>query len=66
MQFGVVDVLPGQPQARNFKKDLLTGVATSTAYTLVILALVQLKILDLSALIPDLSSIDLSALLPSA
>ena len=65
MQFGMVDVLPGQPQARNFKKDLLMSVATSTAYTLVILALVQFKILDLSALIPDLRSIGLSALLPS-
>ncbi|HEY9627076.1 MAG TPA: hypothetical protein V6C84_07225 [Coleofasciculaceae cyanobacterium] len=46
MQFGVMDVLQEQSQERNLKKELLTGVVTSTAYTLIILGLVQLKVLD--------------------
>ncbi|QDL10187.1 hypothetical protein DP113_21780 [Brasilonema octagenarum UFV-E1] len=46
MQFGAMDVLPNQAKERNLKKELLTGLVSSTLYTLVILALVQLKILD--------------------
>jgi hypothetical protein len=46
MQVGAGDVFGGQPKERNFKKELLTGLASSTAYTLVILALIQFKILD--------------------
>lgn len=54
MQFGAIDVLD---KARNFKKDLWTGFVTSTVYTLAILALVQFKVLDLAALLPDLGAI---------
>jgi hypothetical protein len=46
MQFGAMDVLTNQSKERNLKKELLTGLVSSTLYTLVILALVQLKILD--------------------
>ncbi|MDZ4876554.1 MAG: hypothetical protein CLLPBCKN_005989 [Chroococcidiopsis cubana SAG 39.79] len=46
MQAGAMDVLQGQPKERNLKKELSMGIASSTAYTLVILALIQLKILD--------------------
>jgi len=46
MQAGVMDVFQDRSQERNFKKELLMGIATSTVYTLVILALLQLKILD--------------------
>ena len=46
MQAGAMDVLQGQPKERNVKKELLTGIASSTVYTLLILALIQLKILD--------------------
>lgn len=52
MQVGVVDVLPNQPQERNLKKDILMGLASSTVYTLVIVALIQLKILDTPNLFP--------------
>lgn len=62
MQFGVVDVLQGQaaaePKERNFKKDLISGIVTSTVYTLVILGLVQLKILDM----PNLFGSDATSL----
>lgn len=46
MQLGAVDMFQGQPKERNLKKELLTGVVTSMVYTLIIVALVQLKILD--------------------
>ncbi|KAB8335655.1 hypothetical protein SD80_005025 [Scytonema tolypothrichoides VB-61278] len=46
MQFGAMDILPNQAKERNLKKELLTGLVSSTLYTLVILALVQLKVLD--------------------
>jgi hypothetical protein len=50
MQVGAVDVLQGQPKERNLKKELLTGLVSSTVYSLVILALVQFKILQLPVL----------------
>jgi hypothetical protein len=46
MQFGTVDIFQKQPEERNLKKELLTGVVSSTIYTIAILALIQLKILD--------------------
>ena len=52
MQFGSVDVFQGQPKERNLKKELLTGLVSSTAYTVVILALMQFKILETTALFP--------------
>lgn len=50
MQFGVVDVFQGQTQEHNLKKELITGVITSTLYTLLILALVHFHVLELPAL----------------
>jgi Zn-dependent protease with chaperone function len=46
MQAGAMDVFQNQPKERNLKKELLTGFISSTVYTLAILALIQLKILD--------------------
>jgi len=63
MQFGAADMLQEQPKEQNLKKELLMGIASSTVYTLAILALMQLKILDAPALLSDLSSLDFSSLL---
>ncbi|AKG24430.1 hypothetical protein IJ00_04205 [Calothrix sp. 336/3] len=52
MQAGVMDVLPNQSQERSLKKELLTGFASSTAYTLVILALIHFKVLATPNLFP--------------
>jgi hypothetical protein len=52
MQAGVIDVFQNQPQERDLKKELLMGLASSTAYTLIILALIQFKILDTPNLFP--------------
>ncbi|HEY9751065.1 MAG TPA: hypothetical protein V6C63_20445 [Allocoleopsis sp.] len=62
MQFGAADMLQ-QPKEQNLQKELFIGVASSTVYTLVILALMQLKILDAPALLSDLRSLDFSSLL---
>lgn len=56
MQVGTIDVFQGQSKERNLKKELLMGLVSSTIYTLAILALIQLKILDapvLSVLFPN-------------
>jgi hypothetical protein len=69
MQFGAVDALQNQDKPRNLKKELLMGVVSSTVYTLVILVLVQLKILDISALLPDSllsNGLNLGVLLPGS
>jgi len=52
MQVGAVDVFQEQAKERNLKKELLTGLVSSTVYSLVIFALVQFNILPT----PDLFS----------
>ncbi|MBW4684525.1 MAG: hypothetical protein KME40_05365 [Komarekiella atlantica HA4396-MV6] len=46
MQAGAIDIFQKQPQERNLKKELFTGLISSTAYTFLILALIQFKIID--------------------
>ncbi len=53
MQWGLGDMVQGQGQRRQPTRDLLMGLATSTLYTVVIVAVVQLKWLDLSAILPS-------------
>ena len=67
MQFGAIDVLKQATQAeadstqpRSLKKELLMGIVTSTVYTLIVLALVQLKILDAPNLFGSESTLSLS------
>ena len=52
MQLGAGDVLRQQDQPRNLGKELLIGIAASSVYTVVILAIVHLKIVDISAFMP--------------
>ena len=46
MQVGAVEVFQSETK-RNFKKDLLFGVVSSTVFTLIAVLLVQFKVLDL-------------------
>jgi hypothetical protein len=46
MQFGSKDIFQKEPQEHNLKKELFTGLISSTVYTLLIMLLIQLKILD--------------------
>jgi hypothetical protein len=57
MQAGAMDVLPKrsrdrQTPDRSIKKEILTGLASSTAYTLLILTLIHFKILETPNLFP--------------
>jgi hypothetical protein len=46
MQFGSKDIFQKEPQEHNLKKELFTGLISSTVYTLLIMLLIQLKIID--------------------
>ncbi len=46
MQAGLLDVVQKEAQERNVKKELLIGVVSSTVYTIAIVLLLQLKILE--------------------
>jgi len=46
MQLGSVDFFQNEPKERNLKKELFTGLVSSTVFTLVIILLIQFKILD--------------------
>ncbi|MGH1395066.1 MAG: hypothetical protein ACRAVC_13715 [Trichormus sp.] len=50
MQAGAIDMWQKPTQERNLKKELLTGLLSSTAYTFLIVVLIQLKILDTPSL----------------
>ncbi|AFY31817.1 hypothetical protein [Calothrix sp. PCC 7507] len=52
MQFGSADIIQKESPERNLKKELLSGLVSSTLYTLVIMVLIHLKIIDT----PDLFS----------
>jgi Zn-dependent protease with chaperone function len=46
MQYGSVDMFQQESKERNLKKELFNSLISSTAYTLVIVLLIQLKIID--------------------
>ncbi|MBD2493950.1 hypothetical protein [Nostoc sp. FACHB-280] len=46
MQYGSKDIFQKNSQERNLKKELLSGLVSSTIYTIVIILLIQLKILE--------------------
>ena len=64
MQAGVLDIAQGKPTERNVKKELLTGVVSSTIYTLFIVVLLQLNVLDTPMLFANEQLSHLSSWLP--
>ena len=64
MQIGVLDVVQEQSQERNFKKELLMGLASSTIYTIIILLLLQFNILNTPDLFAEGQSFDIKLFLP--
>jgi len=46
MQYGSVDMFQKESKERNLKRELFNSLVSSTAYTLVIVLLMQLKIID--------------------
>lgn len=63
IQFGAVDFFQGQPTDRNFKQDLLTGIVSSTVFTVAIVALIQLNILETPDLLAEVESFNIGTLL---
>jgi hypothetical protein len=64
MQLGVLDVVQEQSKERNFKKELLMGLASSTVYTVIILLLLQFNILSTPDLFTPGESLTLKSFLP--
>ncbi|NJL52645.1 MAG: hypothetical protein HC930_11260 [Hydrococcus sp. SU_1_0] len=64
MQLGVLDVVQEQATERNFKKELLIGLASSTVYTIIILLLLKFNILSTPNLFTQGESLTLKSFLP--
>lgn len=64
MQFGAVDVFADKPKEKNLKKELLTGLVSSTAFTIVVVALIHFNVLDTPDFFSGKDSINLSSVLP--
>lgn len=52
MQMGTKDILQTTAKKRSFSQEIFSGVLTSTAYTVVVGALVYFHVLDLNAILP--------------
>ncbi|MGI0487833.1 hypothetical protein ACN4EK_20525 [Pantanalinema rosaneae CENA516] len=64
MQAGALDLAQRQPTQRNFKKELLTGVVSSTIYTLLIVGLVHFHVLETPLLFASEQLSSLTSWLP--
>ncbi|MEG4800704.1 hypothetical protein QUB63_14365 [Microcoleus sp. ARI1-B5] len=64
MQLGTLDVFTDKPKEKNLKKELLTGLVSSTAFTLVIVALIHFNVLDTPDFFAGKQSVNLSSTLP--
>jgi hypothetical protein len=66
MQVGAVNVFGEQSQERNFKKELLTGLVSSSVYTVFILLLVHFQVLDTPNLLAGEHPFSLGSFLAAA
>ncbi|MEG4216769.1 hypothetical protein QUA27_15355 [Microcoleus sp. Pol14C6] len=64
MQFGAVDFFADKPKEKNLKKELLTGLVSSTAFTIVVVALIHFNVLDTPDFFAGKESVNLSSVLP--
>ncbi|MEG4573932.1 hypothetical protein QUA56_14730 [Microcoleus sp. N3A4] len=64
MQFGAVDVFADKPKEKNLKKELLTGLVSSTAFTIVVVALIHFNVLDTPDFFSSQQSVNLRSVLP--
>jgi len=64
MQLGTLDVLADKPKEKNLKKELLTGVVSSTVFTVVIVALIHFNVLDTPDFFAGKESVNLRSTLP--
>ncbi|MEG4022908.1 hypothetical protein [Microcoleus sp. S13C4] len=64
MQLGTLDVFTDKPKEKNLKKELLTGLVSSTAFTVVIVVLIHFNVLDTPDFFAGKQSVNLSSTLP--
>lgn len=64
MQLGTLDVLTEKPKEKNLKKELLTGLVSSTVFTVVIVALIHFNVLETPDFFSGQQSVNLSSALP--
>ena len=64
MQLGTLDVLADKPKEKNLKKELLTGLVSSTVFTVVIVALIHFNVLETPDFFSGKESVNLSSALP--
>jgi hypothetical protein len=64
MQLGTLDVLADKPKEKNLKKELLTGLVSSTVFTVVIVALIHFNVLETPDFFSGKQPVNLSSALP--
>lgn len=64
MQLGTLDVLADKPKEKNLKKELLTGLVSSTVFTVVIVALIHFNVLETPDFFSGQQSVNISSTLP--
>ncbi|MEG4231321.1 hypothetical protein QUA40_04260 [Microcoleus sp. Pol11C3] len=64
MQLGTLDVLADKPKEKSLKKELLTGLVSSTVFTVVIVALIHFNVLETPDFFSGQQSVNLSSALP--
>jgi hypothetical protein len=64
MQLGTLDVLADKPKEKNLKKELLTGLVSSTVFTVVIVALIHFNVLDTPDFFSGKEPVNVSSALP--
>jgi hypothetical protein len=64
MQLGTLDVLADKPKEKNLKKELLTGLVSSTVFTVVIVALIHFNVLETPDFFSGQQPVNLSSALP--
>jgi hypothetical protein len=64
MQLGTLDVLADKPKEKNLKKELLTGLVSSTVFTVVIVALIHFNVLETPDFFSGQQPVNLSYALP--
>ena len=64
MQLGTLDVFTDKPKEKNLKKELLTGLVSSTVFTVVIVALIHFNVLETPDFFSGQQPVNLSSALP--
>jgi Na+-driven multidrug efflux pump len=64
MQLGTLDVLTDKPKEKNLKKELVTGLVSSTVFTVVIVALIHFNVLETPDFFSGKEAVNLSSALP--